>query len=1019
MLAINILPLEQYPDVAPPTIAIKATYTGASAETVENSVVQAIEQGLTGLDGFLYFSSTSSSSESAEISVTFRQGTDPDIAQAQVQNKVDQIRSKLPEAVRQNGLRVAKSQSDILIIAVLYDETDKSSTYDVADYMAGNMQDQLSRIEGVGSLQLFASQYAMRIWLDPNRLHSYSLMPSDIEKAVQEQNVQIAAGKIGEQPAPDGHRLNATVSTRSLLRTPQEFRNIIVKQELNGAVVRLGDVAEVELGSENYGFTTMHNGHPAAALAVKPASGANALATIAAVKSCMAKTGPLLPAGYHIAYYSDTSIFVTHSLTKVVYALLEAIGLVIVVMFLFLGNWRSAIIPVVTIPVVLLGTFAVLAALGYTINTLTLFAMVLAIGLLVDDAIVVVENVERILSEKDASAKEATILTMKEVMNSLMGIAVVLSMVFLPMAFFGGSSGIIYRQFSITIVAAMSLSVFVAVTLTPALCGLLLKPGASHRDDRLRRVIDSVTNKYSKKIQQIIKKPIRWMFSYGAVTLAAVCIYAQLPTGFLPNEDQGWAMALFTLPEGADAERTSRVADEVRRYFNTVEEGNFRSIVTVVGASFFGQGQNVGMAVMDLKDWSNRAGRENGAQAIVDRAYSGLGGVKDARVFPVLPPPIMGLGLADGFELQLQAPPGATRSEFASLKNMFLDSANSSRILRGVRTSNALSAPQLHIDFDREKALAYGLSLPDVYATVNAAWAGTYINDFLDRSRIKKVYMQSVAQYRSRPEDLAVWTVRNGGGEMLPLSEIASTRWIHAPETLERYNGIAAYKITGSPAPGIGSGEALNTVESLADEMGATYSWSGNSLEEKESSGQAMRMYAFSALAIFLCLAALYENWSVPAAVLMVVPLGIFGTVAATWLRGLDNTIYFQIALLATMGLAAKNAIMMVTFMEDGLRDGQPPAQAALCGAMRRLRPILMTSAAFVAGAIPLALSTGVGANSRVAIGTGIVGGTVTATVLTIFFAPLFFVLAHSLLNRERKAGTSKNPEGQHANIGG
>jgi multidrug efflux pump len=646
--------------------------------------------------------------------------------------------------------------------------------------------------------------------------------------------------------------------------------------------------------------------------------------------------------------------------------------------------------------------------------------MVLAIGLLVDDTIVVVENVERILSEKAISAKEASILTMKEVMSSLVGIAVVLSVVFLPMAFFGGSSGIIYRQFSITIVAAMTLSVFVAITLTPALCGLLLKPrGAAHKYSGPQRLIDSVTNKYSNKVQHVIKKPVRWMFFYGAVTLAAVCICAQLPTGFLPNEDQGWAMALFTLPEGADAERTARVAEEVRRYFRTVEEDNFSSIVTVVGASFFGQGQNVGMAVIDLKDWSQRAGRENGAEAIVDRAYSGLGNVKDARVFTVLPPPIMGLGMADGFELQLQAPPGVSRSEFASLKNLFLDAANASRLLRGIRTPNALSAPQLRIDFDREKALAYGLSLSDVHATVNAAWAGTYINDFMDRSRIKRVYMQSVAQYRSRPENLAAWTVRNGSGEMLPLSEITSTHWVNSPETLERYNGIAAYKITGGPAPGIGSGAAINEVESIVGKIGADYSWSGNSLEEKESSGQAMRMYAFSALVIFLCLAALYESWSVPAAVLMVVPLGIFGTIAATWLRGLDNTIYFQIALLTIMGLAAKNAIMMITFMEDALKDGYSPAQAALHGAARRLRPILMTSAAFVAGVIPLALSTGVGANSRVAIGTGIVGGTVTATVLTVFFAPLFFMLAHGLLHRERKAETRKNPEGPHATIGG
>ncbi|WP_424244234.1 multidrug efflux pump [Elusimicrobium posterum] len=999
ILAIRILPLEQYPDVSAPTINIKAVYTGADAQTVENTVVQVIEQGLTGLDGLLYVSSTSSSSESAEIKVVFKQGVDADTAQMQVQNKVQQLTSKLPEAVRRSGVRVTKGQPDMLIVVVVYDETNQSTTFDVADFMISNMEDSLSRIDGVGALQLFGKQYAMRIWLDPNKLFSYNLMPSDIQKAVQEQNVQVSIGKIGESPAPPQHRLNATVTAQSLLQTPQEFKNIIIKSEPNGAVVRLGDVAQVEMGSESYNFITSHNGHPAAAMAVKPAPGANALNTINSVKEYMLQIKPLLPEGYDIAYYSDSSVFIKSSLKKVMSSFVEAIVLVIIVILLFLGNFRATFIPAITVPVVLLGTFAVLAALGYTINILTLFAMILAIGLLVDDTIIVVENAERIINEKKLTAKEAAELSMKEISGSLIGITASLSVVFIPMAFFGSSSGIIYRQFSVTVITAMTLSLFVAFTLAPALCALLLSPHKSQ--NKLLLKFDEICNRYAQMVKTFLKHPLCWGCVYLLIIILSIIIYIRIPTGFLPNEDQNWAMTLFTLPEGADAQRTSKVAQEIRNYFITQEKDAVDSVVTVVGASFFGQGQNVGMAFIALKDLEERRDKKNSIDAFVNRSYKGLASVKDAQIFTVQPPAIMGLGMSDGFELQLQAAPGMTREDFLEMKNKFINSANQNQRLRGVRTSNALNAPQLHIDFDKEKAFAHSVSLTDVYNTINAAWSGVYINDFLDRSRIKKVYMQSEGEYRSRPEDLSAWNVRNAYGEMLPIAEIASTKWINGPETLERYNGIAAYEIAGKPANGLSSGQAIKEIENIAKELGVAYSWSGSSLQEKEAGGKAMAMYGFTILIIFLCLAALYESWSIPLAVLMVIPLGILGTVFATWLRGLDNNIYFQIALLTTMGLSSRNAIMMITFMSDAVKNGSGIMSAALEGAVLRFRPILMTAISFIAGVILLAISTGVGANSRIAIGTAITGGTLISTALSLFFVPLFFIMVHKIFHKK------------------
>jgi multidrug efflux pump len=1006
--------LEQYPDIAPPTINISTNYNGASAETVENSVTQMIEQELTGLDGLMYFSSSSSSNGRARISVTFEQGTDPDTAQIQVQNRVQQAINRLPDSVQDNGVRVNKGQSDFLMLVAVSDETDKSTNFDVADYLASNIEDSISRIEGVGSVEVFGSRYAMRIWLDPNALRSYNLMPSDVAEAIQTQNVQVSAGSIGGLPNDGNQRLTATVTAQSMMQTPEEFRNIIIKHATDGSLVRISDVATVEIGSEGYNITSNKDGHPAAGLGINLASGANALATADAVKAMMRSYEPVLPEGYTVSFNNDASVFIKYSVQEVVKTLFEAIILVVIVMFLFLGNWRTTIIPALTVPVVLLGTFAVLAVMGYTINTLTLFAMVLAIGLLVDDTIVVVENVERLMRDRHLNPKDATVESMHEVTSSLVGIAMVLSVVFLPMAFFSGATGVIYRQFSVTIISAMVLSVVVAVTLAPALCGMVLK---EHKKDKapslLERIYDKLLGNYAKGTSGFIKRPLRFLAVYLALSVAAFYVYTHLPTGFLPNEDQGGVMVRYSLPEGADRERTILVANEVRDYFLRAEPNNVASVFTGVGFNFGEQGQNVGMAFVDLKPWEERVGQQNSAFAIANRASGAFRSIRDANVYSLVPPSIRGLGQSEGYEFKLQADAATSRARLLELRESFLAAAAESKLLANTRSANSMETNDLRVSFNRELAMAYGIRLQDIYSTINAAWAGDYINDFMDRSRIKRVFIQSKAEFRSKPEDLQFWTVRNSKGEMVPLSEVSATVMTKAPGSLLRYNGLASYNMEGNAPDGVSSGEAMDEIVRIAGELGAKFAWSGLSYQEQQSTGQALYLYILSVLVIFLCLAALYESWSIPFCVLLILPLGILGAVLATHFRELDNNVYFQVALLTTIGLSAKNAIMMITFMEAAVKRGLSLFDAAVEGAELRLRPILMTSLAFVAGVVPLAISTGVGANSRVAIGTGIVGGTLSATALAIFFVPLFFLLINKLTRR--KTGLPETKETKNA----
>jgi len=1007
ILAIRSLPVAQYPDVAPPAVKITATYTGASAQTLENSVTQVIEQQLTGLDNLLYFTSTSSSDGQATITVTFEQGTDPDTAQVQVQNKVQQAESRLPTEVTQSGVTVVKSQSNFLLIMGLYDKTDRASSSDIADWLVSNMQDSLARVNGVGSLQVFGGEYAMRIWLDADKLKSFSLMPSDVQSAIEAQNIQVSAGKIGALPASDKQQLTATVRAQSRLQTVAQFRDIIVKSETDGAVVRVKDVARVEMGSEDYSAQAKLNGHPAAGLAVMLAPGANALDTATLVKNKINEYRNNMPQGYDVAYPKDSTDFIKISIEDVVKTLIEAIILVVCVMYLFLQNIRATLIPALAVPVVLLGTFGVLALFGYSINTLTLFAMVLAIGLLVDDAIVVVENVERIMRDEGLPAREATEKSMGEISGALVAIALVLSAVFLPMSFFGGSTGVIYRQFSVTIISAMVLSVVVALTLTPALCGAVLKQSAPHKKGffgAFNRFYNNTEQKYQHGVLRVLRRALSVLGIYAVLCGAMALVMWRLPGSFLPTEDQGSIMVQFTLPAGATATRTDAVAKKVTEWFLNNEKANTDAIFTVTGFSFSGSGQNAGMAFVSLKNWSERDGAQNTAQAIAQRASQQLATIRDATIFAMTPPSVDGLGQSNGFTFELLDSGSTDRDRLLTLRNQLLANANQRAELQAVRANDLPQMPQLQVDIDSNKAVALGLSLSDVSDTLSSAWGGTYVNDFTDRGRVKKVYIQGDSDFRASPSDLQKWYVRGSDNSMTPFSAFATTRWEYGPESLVRYNGSAAYEIQGENASGFSSGAAMTEMEHLADNLpaGTTWAWSGLSLQEKLASGQAMSLYAISIMVVFLCLAALYESWSVPISVILVIPLGLLGAALAAWMRGLSNDVYFQVALLTTIGLSSKNAILIVEFAEAAVQEGQSLSRAALRAARTRLRPIMMTSLAFIAGVAPLAIATGAGANSRIAIGTGIIGGTLTATLLAIFFVPLFFVLVKKLVTGKR-----------------
>ena len=1012
-LAILSLPIAQYPNIALPQVAIQATYPGASAKTVEDSVTQVIEQKMKGLDGLVYMSSTSDGSGAATITLTFKASTNIDIAQVQVQNKLQTATALLPQEVQQEGLSVVKSTRNFLMVIGLYSADGKYGNADLADYVASNLQDPLSRVQGVGDVQLFGAQYAMRIWLDPNKLASYALTPADVSTAITAQNAQVSAGQLGGTPATPGTALNATVTAQSRLQTPEQFEQIVLKGASGGAIVRLKDVARVERGAESYDSVARYNGHEAAGMAIKLTPGGNALNTASAVKAKLAELSKGFPPGVQYAVAMDTTPFVQKSIEEVVKTLAEAIVLVFLVMFLFLQNWRATLIPTIAVPVVLLGTFGVLAALGYSINTLTMFGMVLAIGLLVDDAIVVVENVERVMSEEGLSPVEATRKSMSEITGALVGIALVLAAVFVPMAFFGGSQGVIYRQFSITIVSAMALSVMVALVLTPALCATLLKPvPKGHKASEtgffgwFNRNFDHASARYQSRVRRILGRGGRVMAIYAVLLVALGVLFMRLPTAFLPEEDQGILYTMVQLAPGATTDRTQAVLKQVSDHYLTDEKDSVQSVFTVSGFSFAGSGQNAGLTFVRLKDFAERPAARQKAQAIAGRAMGAFSQFRDAMAFAIVPPAVSELGNASGFDFELEDTGGVGHEALTAARNQLLGMAAQDPALAGVRPNGQDDTPQLQINVDQAKAQSMGLSMADINTTLSTALGGNYVNDFIDRGRVKKVYVQADAPFRMKPEDLNKWYVRNSSGQMTPFSAFATSSWTVGSPRLERYNGLPAMEIQGSPAPGKSSGDAMAAMERLAAKLppGIGYEWTGLSQQEREAGSQAPALYALSILVVFLLLAALYESWSIPLSVILVIPLGVIGALAATSLRGLSNDIYFQVGLLTTMGLAAKNAILIVEFAKDLQAAGRPLIEATVEAVRIRLRPILMTSLAFIFGVFPLAISNGAGSGSQHAIGTGVIGGMLAATLLGIFFVPLFFVLVQTLFGKRRGA---------------
>ncbi|MGC5428084.1 efflux RND transporter permease subunit, partial [Aeromonas veronii bv. sobria] len=1001
-LAIIKLPVAQYPSIAPPAVGISASYPGASAKTVEDSVTQIIEQNMTGLDHLLYMSSQSDSAGRVSVTLTFQPGTDPDIAQVQVQNKLQQAMSLLPQEVQQQGIRVQKTSSSFLMVAAFISSDGSMNNDDLADYVVSNIKEPLSRLDGVGDITLFGSQYSMRVWLDPNKLNRVQMTPGDVQTAIKAQNAQVAFGKLGGTPSVEDQQFTATIMGQTRLSTVEQFNDILLRVNQDGSKVRLKDVARVELAGESYDADALYNGQSTAAVAIKLATGANALDTAEKVRAKLNELSDYFPANMEIVYPYDTTPFVKISIEEVVQTLIEAIFLVFCVMYLFLQNFRATLIPTIAVPVVLLGTFGVMAAFGFSINTLTMFGMVLAIGLLVDDAIVVVENVERLMSEEDLSPLEATRKSMTQITGALVGIALVLSAVFVPMAFFGGSTGAIYRQFSLTIVSAMVLSVLVALILTPALCATLLKPMKHGEFGAKRgffgwfnRAFDAGTNRYQSGVRKVIKQGGRYGIIYAAMLAVLYVLFKLLPTSFLPDEDQGIVMSMVQLPVGATKQRTEVVLADMRDYFLKNEKDNVDSVLTVSGFSFAGSGQNTGMAFIKLKDWSKRKSPDRSADAIIGRAMGYLSNIKEAQVFAFNLPPIPELGTANGFDFFLLDRGGIGHDKLMAARNQLLGMAAQDPTLVRVRPNGMEDTPQLDIKIDYEKALAQGLSIADINNTLATAWGSSYVNDFVDRGRIKKVYMQADAPFRMNPEDLKLWYVRNSAGQMVPFSAFASTEWSFGSPRLERYNGVPAMEIVGEAAPGKSTGDAMAAIEQMVKQLpeGVGIEWTGLSFQERQAGSQAPALYAISLLVVFLCLAALYESWSIPFSVMLVVPLGVLGAIVAATLRGLENDVYFQVGLLTTIGLSAKNAILIVEFAKELYDKGMGLGEAVVEAARLRLRPILMTSLAFILGVLPLVISSGAGASSRNAIGTGVMGGMISATILAIFFVPLFFVL--------------------------
>ncbi|MCG7399201.1 MULTISPECIES: efflux RND transporter permease subunit [Caballeronia] len=1014
LASVTTLPVAQYPTIAPPAIQISANYPGASAQTVENTVTQVIEQQMSGLDHLLYLSSTSDDSGTATVTLTFAAGTNADIAQVQVQNKLQLATPNLPAVVQQLGISVTKSSSSFLLVLAFVSEDGSMSREDLANYVASHVQDPISRLNGVGTVTLFGSQYAMRIWLDPNKLTKFSLTPVDVQNALTSQNVQVAGGQLGGVPAVPGQSMQATITEATLLRTPEQFGNVLLKVNQDGSQVRIRDVARVGLGGENYNFETQYNGRPAAGFGIQLATGANALATANLVRAKVDELAKFFPHGLVVKYPYDTTPFVKQSIADVVKTLIEAIVLVFLVMYLFLQNLRATLIPTIAVPVVLLGTFAIMAAAGFSINTLSMFGLVLAIGLLVDDAIVVVENVERVMTEEGLSPKEATKKAMSQITGALVGVALVLAAVFVPVAFTGGSVGAIYRQFSLTIVSAMGLSVLTAMVLTPALCATMLKPHPEGHTEKttgffgwFNRTFAKSQAKYHGGVAHVIRRSGRWLVIYVVIIVAVGMLFARLPKAFLPDEDQGTMFVLVATPAGSTQEMTQRALDDVAGHLLKKESALVESVFTVNGYSFAGHGQNSGLIFVRLKDFAQRTSANEKVQALVGRTYGAFAGYKNALVFPVNPPSIPELGTASGFDFELQDRAGLGHEKLMQARAMLLGMAAKDETLAQVRPNGLNDAPQFKVNIDRQKALAQGVDPSSIDQTFSIAWASKYVNNFLDTdSRIKKVYMQSDAPFRMSPENINSWYVRNASGSMVPFSSFATTEWSYGSPKLERYNGLSSIEIQGVAKPGKSTGEAMAAMEALAAKLpaGIGYEWTGLSYQQIQSGSQAPILYGISILVVFLCLAALYESWSIPFSVIMVVPLGVVGALLAVSLRGLENDVFFQVGLLTTVGLSAKNAILIVEFARDlQLSQKMGPIEAALEAARLRLRPILMTSLAFILGTMPLAISNGAGSGSQHAIGTGVIGGMATATFLAIFMVPMFFVVVRSRFGGDKE----------------
>ena len=1027
VLTISKMPIAQYPTIAPPTVTIAATYPGASAATVENTVTQIIEQQMNGLDGLRYISSNSAGNGQASIQLNFNQGINPDIAQVQVQNKLQSATALLPEDVQRQGVKVTKSGASFLQVLAFYATDDSLSANDIKDYVNSNISDPLSRVAGVGEVQVFGGSYAMRIWLDPAKLTSLGLTPNDVAAAIKSQNSQVAVGQLGGAPSIDGQVLNATVNAQSMLTTPEQFKNIFLKNTSDGAQVRLGDVARVELGADNYQFDSKYNGKPAGGVAIKLATGANALDTAKAVEARLVELRKNYPAGMKDELAFDTTPFIQLSIESVVHTLVEAIILVFFVMFLFLQNWRATIIPTMAVPVVVLGTFAIINLFGFTINTLTMFAMVLAIGLLVDDAIVVVENVERVMQEDHLDPVAATEISMKQISGALMGITSVLVAVFVPMAFFGGTTGVIYRQFSITLVTAMVLSLIVALTFTPALCATILKqhdPNKAESNGFFARFFRGFNNafertadKYQNGVNRMTHAKIFSGILYAVVIGILVTVFVKMPSSFLPEEDQGVVMTLVQLPPNATLDRTGKTIDTMTDYFLNKEKESVQSVFSVAGFSFTGIGQNAGLAFIRLKDWKDRTTPEQKIGSVIQRGMALNMIIKDASyVMPLQLPAMPELGVTAGFNLQLKDPSGQGHEKLVAARNAILGMASQDKRLMGVRPNGQEDTPQYQINIDQAQAGAMGVSIADINSTMSMAWGGSYVNDFVDRGRVKKVYVQGQSDSRMMPEDLNKWYVRNNKGVMVPFSAFAVGKWTYGSPRLERYNGVSSLNIQGTPAPGISSGDAMKAMEEIINKLpsmgltGYDYEWTGLSLEERDSGAQAPFLYGLSLLIVFLCLAALYESWSIPFSVLMVVPLGIVGAVLLTFagmiIKGdpnLSNNIYFQVALIAVIGLSAKNAILIVEFAKELQEKGEELFDATLHAARMRLRPIIMTTLAFGFGVLPLAMSSGAGAGSQHSVGYGVLGGVITSTLLGIFFIPVFFVWIRSIFKYKPK----------------